>query len=47
MYMPGDCWFYVTVYMFNIKKKKKNTMVKQRKLYGFGTTKKSEFQSLI
>ena len=23
MYMPGDCRFYVTVYMFNIEKKKK------------------------
>ena len=21
LYMPGDCWFYVTVQMFNIEKK--------------------------
>ena len=26
--MPGDCWFYVTVYMFNIEKKKKRTSYK-------------------
>ena len=29
MYMPGDCWFYVTVYMFNIKKKKYNGKTKK------------------
>ena len=23
LYMPGDCWFYVTVLMFNIEKEKK------------------------
>ena len=22
LYMPGDCWFYVTVQMFNIEKKR-------------------------
>ena len=27
LYMPGDCWFYVTVLMFNIEKEKKNSLM--------------------